>query len=137
MVALHSSTWQEFGWQDERKKQKAKQGVYCRCADCDDIISNPICPECLMQQMQVFLNETDPKLSKEVISNVDIEGDIKCLSCGKGMGLCAHCFSKSVYEILNEKNPDLAEEFLGRFDYDIRESMIEDELLGGIKVLKR
>ncbi|MBT3297803.1 hypothetical protein HN385_02675 [archaeon] len=136
MVALHANSWQEFGWQNERKKQKAKQGIYCRCADCDDIISNPICPECLMQQMQIFLNESNPQLAKEVISNVEIEGDIKCLSCGKGMGLCAHCFSKSVYEILNDKDQNLAEEFLSRFDFDIRESMIEDELFGGIKIQK-
>ena len=100
-----------------------KRGVFCRCVDCQEIISNPVCPECLAMQMKIMVSETNSKLAKD-ISATHIDGESTCIRCGNTMGLCAHCFSKDVYYQLLEKDENVAEEFLSRFDYELRVSLI-------------
>jgi len=117
---MDEKDWSAFGWQEE---DRVKAGVFCRCAECHDVISNPVCPDCLTKQMKVVLDELNPKLSKEITS-CQIDGETRCLSCGEKMGLCAHCFSKDVYFQLLEKNEDIAEEFLSRFDFDLRMALL-------------
>ncbi|MBI2112644.1 hypothetical protein HYT52_03870 [Candidatus Woesearchaeota archaeon] len=94
------------------------------CIECDDIITEPICPECLAHRMQEFVHYFDQKLAEEIESLVVEDGETSCIFCGKKMNLCAHCFSKEIYQFLQEKNPQAAEEFLGRFDFDLRRNMI-------------
>src|SRR3989338_3292862 len=93
------------------------------CVECDVVITNPICPECLAERMKVMVQESDPDLAKE-IRGMHIEGDTRCIFCNKSMSLCAHCFTMDVYEFLHDKNPELAEEFAGRFDFEIRKALI-------------
>ena len=101
----------------------SRQGVFCRCIDCQEIISNPVCSTCLSQQMKVMISEINPKLADEIVS-CDVEGETRCLSCGNKMGLCAHCYSKDVYEQLLEKDQAVADEFLSRFDFELRTSLL-------------
>ena len=74
-----------------------------RCAECDEIISNPLCSECLAERMKSMVQEYNPALAEEIIGFA-IDGDTTCISCGQGMGLCAHCFSRDIYEYLQEKD---------------------------------
>ena len=71
-----------------------------------------------------MVGECDRKLANE-IAGFTVEGKTKCVSCGRGMGLCAHCFSKDVYEYLHENNSKVAKEFLGRFDFELRKSLVD------------
>jgi hypothetical protein len=94
-----------------------------RCVECDDIITNPVCPDCLTREMRVFVAEVDPTLANE-ISPFHVPGETTCIQCGITMGLCAHCFSKDVFYQVQDTNPELAKEFMGRFDFDLRRSMM-------------
>lgn len=96
-----------------------------QCVECDDIITNPICGDCLAKEMRVMLQEYDPALA-ETISYFAIEGEMQCIFCKQKMALCAHCFSKDVHEYLKEKNPTLASEFVSRFDFDLRQNLPQD-----------
>ncbi|MBT4446473.1 hypothetical protein HOA92_02910 [archaeon] len=97
----------------------SSKGVFHRCIDCTEIISNPICSECLGKQMKQMLGEIDPSLAEKIVTS-NYAGDTHCIGCGSEMSLCAHCFSKDVYEQIKELNEVAAEEFLARFDYDLR-----------------
>ncbi|MBI2668418.1 hypothetical protein HYX14_01110 [Candidatus Woesearchaeota archaeon] len=94
-----------------------------QCIECDEIITNPICSDCLASQMRVFVKEHDQELATDILG-FDIEGETQCISCGKKTGLCPHCFSKDIYEFIQERNPILADEFASRFDFQLREMLI-------------
>jgi hypothetical protein len=90
-----------------------------RCLDCDDIITNPICTECLAKKMRIVVAEHDPNLAEDIIES-DVHGETTCIKCGKEMGICAHCFSKDVYEMLVYRKYPQTKEFLSRFDFFLR-----------------
>ena len=94
------------------------------CVECDEVITNPICSDCLAKTMQVMVAEYDQQLAKEIVGFSMEEGVTTCIHCGKSMSLCAHCFSLDIYEFLQEKRPDIAEEFVSRFDFDLRQELI-------------
>ena len=95
-----------------------------RCAECDEVITNPICSDCLAARMRIMVGEYDFKLAAE-IHGAEIDGNTTCIKCGIRMGLCAHCFSKDIYEFLQEQNPKLALEFAGKFDFDLRQKLTD------------
>ncbi|MAF99115.1 MAG: hypothetical protein CMH61_00740 [Nanoarchaeota archaeon] len=98
------------------------KNLYNACVECEEVITHPICSECLSSRMRSFVGEHDEELSSQLVG-AGIEGGTQCLLCHQPMGLCAHCFSRDVYDYLVEKNPALAEEFLSRFDFDLRRSL--------------
>ncbi len=93
------------------------------CMECDEAITNPLCPECLARGMRVMVGEQNQKLSRQ-IAGFSTSGETHCIRCGKEVGLCAHCFSKDIYEFLSGKNKRIAQEFLGNFDFGLRESLV-------------
>lgn len=111
-----------FG-KDNIDTRHRSNGVFCRCVDCNEVISNPVCPECLSLQMKVMVAEKNPELAEE-IDAPQIEGESTCLHCNKSMGLCAHCFCRDVYYQLIGKDKEIAQEFLSRFDYELRVNLI-------------
>ena len=94
------------------------------CVECNEAITNPICPDCLAVRMQIMVGEYDQEVAGK-IKGFDMDGDTTCILCGKNMGLCAHCFSKDIHEFLKEKKPEIAKEFLGRFDFELRENLVD------------
>jgi len=94
-----------------------------RCVECNEVITQPICTECLGKRMKIIVGEIDVSLV-EGIKGFAMGGGTKCIFCGKGMRICAHCFSKDIYEYLLERNPKVAEEFLMRFDFDLRRELV-------------
>ncbi len=100
------------------------KAAHNRCIECDHVITNPICSDCLAEEMVVMVSEHDPKLASEIVGFA-LEGDTSCLKCGQGMALCAHCFSKDIYNYIEERNPLIAKEFVSRFDYDLRINLSE------------
>lgn len=94
------------------------------CVECDEIITNPICTECLADRMRTVVAEQDPMLAAE-IRGFELEGETQCILCHKNMAICAHCFSKDMYEFLQEKNSGLAADFASRFDFEIRRDLVD------------
>ena len=95
-----------------------------QCVECDEIITNPICGDCLAKEMKVMIAEYDSMLA-ETITGISIEGNTTCILCMKRMGLCPHCFSKGIYEYLQEQNKIVAKEFLNRFDFELRRELTD------------
>lgn len=93
-----------------------------RCIECDEIITNPICTECLAERMRIVVEEFDSELAQQ-IHGFNVEGETHCIRCGKSMALCAHCFSRDIYEFISEKDHHLAAEFASRFDFDVRREL--------------
>ena len=93
------------------------------CIQCEEVITNPICPDCLSGRMREWVTELDPKLANEIVG-FSMSGPTKCLFCGNGMTICAHCYSRDIYEQLLENNPKIAGEFLARFDFDLRREIL-------------
>jgi hypothetical protein len=106
-----------------QKEVSGMNAVHNRCVECDDVITNPICPNCLAAQMVVVVGEYNSSLV-DYIKGFKIYGETICISCGDNMGLCAHCFSKDVYLFLKDKQENLAKEFLQRFDFELRKEMV-------------
>lgn len=90
------------------------------CMQCDEVITEPICADCLAIRMKVVVKEYDSRLAQEIVGFTSIEGGATCLFCGEKMSLCAHCFSREIYDLIKTKNPSLVEEFLSRFDFGLR-----------------
>lgn len=90
-----------------------------RCVECNDVIDNPVCSDCLSEKMQALVAEYNPKLAAEITST-SIYGSSTCILCGKNMALCPDCYSKDIYLFLQQKNKRIAKEFLSRFDFNLR-----------------
>ena len=106
-----------------RKGNKMKAQIGNECVTCNEVITNPICPDCLAERMQNWLAEIDPRLAQD-IKGYQMDGDTKCIFCNKGMSICAHCFSRDIYDYLADNNLELAAEFAARFDFDLRQELV-------------
>jgi hypothetical protein len=100
------------------------KGASHRCIECDEIITNPVCSDCLAKRIRVMIQELRPGLARG-IKGFKTEGDTPCIFCGNLMALCAHCFSEGIYDYLSEKDAMVAKEFLNRFDFDLRKSLVD------------
>lgn len=94
------------------------------CIECDEAITEPICPGCLSQRMQEYVEGYDEELASDIQNLAIEEGETNCIFCGSAMNLCAHCFSREVHGFLEERDPRIAKGFIGRFDFDLRRSML-------------
>lgn len=104
-----------------------KREVVARCMECDEVITTPLCTNCLSVQMFMMIREYDSRLAKKVVVST-MEGDTPCLSCGKGISVCVHCYSKEVYEFLKDRNTPVAVEFMRRFDFGLRKELNQSYL---------
>ncbi|HLD33912.1 MAG TPA: hypothetical protein VJB66_04245 [Candidatus Nanoarchaeia archaeon] len=103
--------------------RKTMENTATSCVVCDEIITNPICPDCLAPKMRSWVSESNQKLAKE-IDGFSMGGDVNCLFCGEGMSICAHCFSRDVYEQIALHDKKLAREFMARFDFELRKELL-------------
>ncbi|HLD34171.1 MAG TPA: hypothetical protein VJB66_05565 [Candidatus Nanoarchaeia archaeon] len=103
--------------------RKPMENAASSCVVCDEMITNPICPDCLAKQMRSWVNETNPTLA-ERIDGFNMSGDVSCLFCGQGMSICAHCYSRDVYEQIALHDKKLAREFMARFDFELRKELL-------------
>jgi hypothetical protein len=93
------------------------------CVECEHQITNPICPDCLAQDMRAWIAEVSPEMVMDV-DGFSMDGDVSCLFCHQSISICAHCYSKDVYEQLALKDKKLAREFMARFDFDLRKELM-------------
>jgi len=96
-----------------------------QCVLCDEAISNPICMECLTNEMKEWLNEERPALINEVSSMPSIYSEMQpvstCILCKNSIPVCTHCFTKEIFGIIHQKAPDLEEDFDRQFNYQLTE----------------
>ena len=94
----------------------------CKCVACKDVITNPICPECLEEGIGSWLAGVKPKISHQLRSKtfeVDTVGDVKCIKCKRSRGLCPYCYTKHIFSWLRTEHSELALTFLEIFNFDL------------------
>lgn len=108
------------------KQVKQMEETETICTVCDEAITNPICPDCLEQEMKAWLAGKNPSMVWKLRNWSEIyrgfsTGKTKCIFCGEYMDVCAHCFSQEILDSLKAENPELEEEFITHFNYSLHE----------------
>lgn len=85
--------------------------------ECDDIITNPICSNCLANEMHILIDEYDPTLN-QFIQGFNGEGSVECIRCSQTMNVCSFCFGRDTVEIIEEKDTKVAEVIAELFQLD-------------------
>lgn len=93
------------------------------CVICNEAITNPLCVDCLEEEMTSWIADFDSDQVKNIEEMKEIfpkhkTTEVKCILCKRNMDVCPHCYSK---EILNTvKTPILTNTFIETFNFDLR-----------------
>ncbi len=108
------------------------QGNFNDCIVCQEPIINPICPDCLSEQLKVWLS-TYSDLSKRVMPKIQeylneihfkedaFQNLTTCVSCrNKKAAICPYCFTEFVFNLLKKLDVDkrILLEYLRFFNFD-------------------
>lgn len=92
------------------------------CWVCGDVITNPVCTECMEMEVEDWLVMKSPALIPSVRLLLKIadpkEHTTNCIFCGKGIDTCMYCFVQDVLELLQFDCPELIDSFLEHFSYE-------------------
>ena len=90
------------------------------CPLCDEVITNPICLDCLEEQLKHWwlLVKDEPLELKELFTGYPEIGT-RCIICGENISVCSHCYAKEAWDLIIKNYPELGEEFLIHFNYDL------------------
>lgn len=92
-----------------------------RCLVCNEVISNPICPNCINKEIKDWLAER----KIELIDDNNGIGSTKCIICGNSMDICPSCYTNDIYDIIKKKHPSLKHEFKNYFNFELRHNLVE------------
>lgn len=110
------------------------------CIVCNQVVTNPVCVDCMEKEVEVWLFENRPDLiSKLKDKTFEINfssGETDCILCGNPMCICTYCYSEHLFSWL-KKYPELALKFKKIFDFNyFFPSWISTGNIGGLDVLK-
>ncbi len=95
------------------------------CVLCREAVTNPVCPDCLAEQIAAWLGEREPGLIAELRlktrqMSMHLFDEDKCVICFKGMDICAYCYTEHIFDWLKTtKNSELVNGFLSAFHFDL------------------
>ena len=93
-----------------------------RCTDCEEEITNPLCPSCVHDGVRQWLLEAgETRLAHDaraISSGLDADGEVTCVHCGVSMRVCAYCVTKEFFHLVARK-PALVPEYLALFNFDL------------------
>lgn len=101
------------------------QDINAICEECDEAITNPICPDCLERQAVAWLMERKKdfliKKVKEKMNNIkkqssDSDSNVNCIICKNKISICPHCTSKEILKVM-QKEKRIFGDFLNLFNY--------------------
>ncbi|MEK6952130.1 MAG: hypothetical protein AABX29_03875 [Nanoarchaeota archaeon] len=94
------------------------------CIACQEAITNPVCQDCLEEEIETWLKKREPKLiprlrkqTEEFKAITISEGSVPCIFCKNDMNSCAYCYTGFIEEWLRKKHPRLVPEFKLFFDF--------------------
>lgn len=94
------------------------------CRICDEAITNPICKECLEEEMTSWLSDREErlvpvaKIAKDTFVDTNTSR-VNCIICKKFMEICPHCYTSEVLMGLKDHKSENIENFSRSFNYDI------------------
>jgi len=85
------------------------------CTMCKEVITNPICPDCVQREIVAWLRDNDP-------SQIDNAKDVAmlfttttysstCIVCNRKMGVCPFCTTFQTKDLLNLNTEDFDDTF--------------------------
>jgi len=90
--------------------------INCICANCSELITEPICPSCFRREIFTWLNEQELSKDKlrqlkgavsEILDDTRVlsRSDISCIICHERMSnICSYCMTKDSMDILGEES---------------------------------
>jgi hypothetical protein len=114
------------------------------CMQCSEPITNPICHECLGNQISGWLGlypsikkRMQPELKKYIIGvNNNVIKGVNCVSCQKKQAaLCPYCFTEGIFNLLKKSKIDkmVIMDFLSTFNFDLKhEGYIQEAINEGL-----
>lgn len=92
------------------------------CVECEEVISNPICPECLSEGIACWVGERLGPLAANAVFDITDAlvypgGSTSCIKCNKSMALCAYCYTNAVMSIL-KNHPVVLTQFVDYFGFE-------------------
>ncbi len=90
------------------------------CVNCRQAITNPVCPDCMEQEVVEWAvtecRSLVSRLRGTIYKNVtEDNADTKCILCGNRMELCTYCVKKDVLDFLSTDRPELVASFKSHF----------------------
>ena len=102
------------------------------CVQCEEVITNPLCPGCLYEGMEQWLLEQRQEdtldLLRTLTASVTEQGDVSCIKCCRPMNLCTYCFTRDVMPFFMN-DPRLMAQYLTYFNFDLGHLGWEQEAL--------
>jgi hypothetical protein len=102
------------------------------CTECKDVIFNPLCPDCLSEEVEQWLdgNPIGKKVMPAVAAYIERnegfkEEAMKCAVCSTNYtDICPYCLTEHVYEVLlrYKANKKMLAEFIDFFNFDFEHS---------------
>ena len=95
----------------------ANNNAYATCVACSEVITNPVCTDCLGMEMSQWLSEKEGKcIGTYAVSSEKTIG-VSCVLCHTAMNLCSRCFAKEELQAMGFESEEMKEEFYTYFDY--------------------
>ena len=103
---------------------------FWECLECNEPISNPLCPVCLTKQVEVWLSSYPSDIQNKIIGDISgyvkktnnlVENKVRCVVCNKKeASLCPYCFTNYVFNLLKrlKVHRTILKEFLMFFNFD-------------------
>ncbi len=92
------------------------------CVVCDEVITQPLCPSCIKEEVATWLAERLPERDdllprlEELTDEVLLAGGATvCIKCGSRMSLCTRCYTNHLLEWFSKALPELVEEYKFHF----------------------
>ena len=87
------------------------------CLECKKSITNPICNECISDQVKIWAFEK--KIDHDFKTKTYGGTGVNCLKCKKEMQVCSECYVKEVFITIIRKNPILGTKFSETFNCEL------------------
>ena len=103
------------------------------CLVCGEVITNPVCTECLANEIEDLLFSKNPNLIPHIkllsrIVEPREENLTTCIFCGEKIDTCMFCFVQDILELLQNSCPELIDSFLEHFSYGAAYKEVPEEV---------
>ena len=85
------------------------------CILCNEAITNPVCIDCVRDEIAAWLYDIKPELYEDLVRVTDEinfnYGNVNCILCKDHMSICTFCYREHILKWLDESSPELVSEF--------------------------
>ena len=91
-----------------------------RCVACEEEITNPLCPQCLHEEMRQWLLEQGEDRRAATVGSFPVpgNGETTCIKCHAPMAICTYCCTRDALPLVRDDRKLLAQ-YLLYFNFDL------------------